>query len=346
MGVLYNAKKGSDKEVKKLIDSTIGKIPGYSYDELFPYGVETSVGANVQRAVTPGWLPALRKYLSPNGDGTVDWMNSVSSEFKYQQIIYDAGLGPEPTSNSVIKQVKKNYFTKFKWQFGSIIGTPAYVETKPGNVFSDLFNSKANAYVAEGKSRTEAADLAEQDVNEMLRLPKGTISKDVLRLKSLSKSIYAPSNQETVSRIWVDHKDLSKKLELLEPGGSLVGLMTADIPYGTDSQAGKFLSDPNTTLPGGTILNKPVKSIEKMQRDLEVSQYWKAYTDLKNTYNEAAVKAGYASYRSVPELVTELKKLCGKIRQGKPAMEYSLPKECIWRQCCGSSRWNASSSKR
>jgi hypothetical protein len=318
MGVLYSAKKGSDKEVKKLIDNTIGKIPGYSYDELFPYGVETSVGANVQRAVTPGWLPALRKYLSPNGDGTVDWMNSVSSEFKYQQILYDAGLGPEPTSNSVIKQVRKNYFTKFQWQFGSIIGTPAYVETKPGNVFSDLFNSKANAYVAEGKSRTEAADLAEQDVNQMLRLPKGTISQDVLRLKSLSKSIYAPSSQETVSRIWVDHKDLAKKLELLEPGGSLVGLMTADIPYGTDSQAGKFLSDPNTTLPGGTILNKPVKSIEKMQRDLEVSQYWKAYTDLKNTYNIAAQKADYASYRSVPELVAELKNYAKVLGKASP----------------------------
>jgi hypothetical protein len=322
MGALYSAKKGSDKEVKKIVDNTIGKyLPGYSYDELFPYGVETSVGANLQRAVTPGWLPALRKYLSPDGDGTVDWMNSVSSEFKYQQILYDAGLGPEPTPNSVIKQVKKNYLSKFRWQFGSIIGTPAYVETKPGNVFTDLFNSKANGYVAEGKSRTEAADLAEQDVNQMLRLPKGTISQDVLKIKSLSKSIYAPSSQETVSRIWVDHKDLAKKLELLEPGGSLVGLMTADIPYGTDSQAGKFLNDPNTTLPGGTILNKPVKSIEKMQRDLEVSQYWKAYTNLKNTYNEAAVKAGYASYRSVPELVSELKNYAVKL--GKASQQWN-----------------------
>lgn len=307
MGMLYNAKKGSDKQVKKLIDNTIGKIPGYSYDELFPYGVETNVGANVQRAVTPGWLPSLRKYLSPNGDGTVDWMNSVSSEFKYQQMLYDANLGPKPTSDSVINQVKKNYFTKFKWQFGSIIGTPAYVETKPANVFVDLFNSKANAYVAQGKTRTEAADLAEQDVNTMLRLPKGAISKDVLQLKSTSKSIYAPSSQETVSRIWIDHKDLAKKLALLEPGGSLVGLMTADIPYGTDAQAGKFLNDPNTTLPGGDILNKPVKSVEKMQRDLEVSRYWKAYTDLKNTYNKAAQDVGYASYRSVPELVDALK---------------------------------------
>ena len=307
MGMLYNAKKGSDKQVKKLIDNTIGKIPGYSYDELFPYGVETNVGANVQRAVTPGWLPSLRKYLSPNGDGTVDWMNSVSSEFKYQQMLYDADLGPKPTSDSVINQVKKNYFTKFKWQFGSIIGTPAYVETKPANVFVDLFNSKANAYVTQGKTRTEAADLAEQDVNTMLRLPKGAISKDVLQLKSTSKSIYAPSSQETVSRIWLDHKDLAKKLALLEPGGSLVGLMTADIPYGTDAQAGKFLNDPNTALPGGDILNKPVKSVEKMQRDLEVSRYWKAYTDLKNTYNKAAQDAGYTSYRSVPELVDALK---------------------------------------
>jgi hypothetical protein len=318
MGVLYSAKKGSDKEVKKLIDNTIGKIPGYSYDELFPYGVETSVGANVQRAVTPGWLPSLRKYLSPKGDGTVDWFNSVSSEFKYQQMLYDADLGPLPTTDSVIKQVKKNYFTKFKWQFGSIIGTPAYVETKPGNVFTDLFNSKANGYVAQGMSRSEAADLAEQDVNTMLRLPKGTIKKDVLQVKSTSKSIYAPSSQETVSRIWVDHKDLAKKLELLEPGGSLVGLMTADIPYGTDSQAGKFLNDPNTALPGGTILNKSVKSVEKMQRDLEVSRYWKAYTDLKDKYNKAAQDADYASYRSVPELVAELKNYAKVLGKASP----------------------------
>ena len=308
MGILYSAKKGSDKEVKKIIDNTIGKIPGYSYDELFPYGVETSAMANLQRGITPGWLPALRKYMSPNGDGTIDWVNSVSSEFKYQQILYDANLGPKPTTDSVVKQVKKNFLTKFAWQFGSIIGTPAYVETKPGNVFTDLFNSKANAYVAQGKSRTEAADLAEQEVNQMLRLPKGgTINKDVLQVKSTSKSIYAPSSQETVSRIWVDHKDLAKKLEMLDPGGSLVGLMTADIPYGTDAQAGKFLNDPNTTLPGGDILNKPTKSVEKMQRDLEVSRYWKAYTDLKDTYNKAAVKAGYSSYRSIPELVDALK---------------------------------------
>lgn len=308
MGILYSAKKGSDKEVKKLINNTIGKIPGYSYDELFPYGVETDVGANVQRAVTPGWLPALRKYLLPNGDGTVDWMNSVSSEFKYQQILYDADLGPKPTTESVVKQVKKNFFSKFKWQFGSIIGTPAYVETKPGNIFTDLFTAKANANVAKGMSRTEAADLAEQEVNQMLRLPKGgTISKDVLTLKSTSKSIYAPSSAETVSRIWINHKDLAKELNGLDKGGSLISLMTADIPYGTDSQASKFLGNPATTLPGGGILNNPVKTVEQMQRDLEVSRYWEAYTDLKKTYNEAAVDKGYASYRSIPELVESLK---------------------------------------
>lgn len=307
MGILYSAKKGSDKEVKQLIDNTIGKIPGYSYDELFPYGVETDVWANVQRAVTPGWLPALRKYLLPNGDGTVDWMNSVSSEFKYQQILYDADLGPKPTTESVVKQVKRNFFEKFKWQFGSIIGTPAYVETKPGNIFTDLFTAKANSYVAEGKSRTEAADLAEQDVNQMLRLPKGTLGKDVLKLKSTSKSIYAPSSPETVSRIWINHKDLAKELNNLDKGGSLISLMTADIPYGTDSQASKFLGNPDTALPGGGLLNNPVKTVEQMQRDLEVSRYWEAYTNLKEKYNDAAVKAGYASYRSIPELVDALK---------------------------------------
>lgn len=326
MGILYNAKKGSDKQVKKLIDNSIGKIPGYSYDELFPYGVETeglAFGAvrNAQRAVTPGWLPALRKYLLPNGDGTIDWINSVTSEFQYQQMLYDANLGPAPTTDSVLKQAKKNYLNKFEWQFGSIIGTPAYVETKPANIFKDFFNAKATAYIAQGKSRTEAADLAEKDVNTMLRLPKGSIKKDVLQIKAVSKSIYAPNSQETIDRIWVNHSGLAKQLELLEPGGSLVGLMTADIPYGVDVQAGKFLSDPNKALPGGDILNKPAKSIEKMQRDLEVSRSWKAYSDLKNQYDVAAKEAGYASYRSIPQVLDELKKYA--ITLGKASPEWN-----------------------
>lgn len=326
MGILYNAKKGSNKEVKKLIDNSIGRIPGYSYDELFPYGVETeglAGGAvrNAQRAVTPGWLPALRKYLLPNGDGTIDWINSVTSEFQYQQMLYDANLGPAPTTDSVLKQTKKNYLNKFEWQFGSIIGTPAYVETKPANIFKDFFNAKATAYVAQGKSRTEAADLAEKDVNTMLRLPKGSIKKDVLQIKAVSKSIYAPNSQETIDRIWVNHSGLAKQLELLEPGGSLVGLMTADIPYGVDVQAGKFLSDPNKALPGGDILNKPAKSIEKMQRDLEVSRSWKAYSDLKNQYDVAAKEAGYASYRSIPQVLDELKKYA--ITLGKASPEWN-----------------------
>jgi len=326
MGILYNAKKGSDKQVKKLIDNFFGKIPGYSYDELFPYGVETEglaygVVRNAQRAVTPGWLPALRKYLLPNGDGTIDWINSVTSEFQYQQMLYDANLGPAPTTDSVLKQTKKNYLNKFEWQFGSIIGTPAYVETKPASIFKDFFNAKATAYVAQGKSRTEAADLAEKDVNTMLRLPKGSIKKDVLQIKAISKSIYAPNSQETIDRIWVNHSGLAKQLELLEPGGSLVGLMTADIPYGVDVQAGKFLNDPNKALPGGDILNKPAKSIEKMQRDLEVSRSWKAYSDLKNQYDVAAKEAGYASYRSIPQVLDELKKYA--ITLGKASPEWN-----------------------
>ena len=327
LGQIYANTPLKDGTVKKIVDnSVIGKIPGYSYDELFPFGVDTNLKESIPGAFTPGWLPSLRKYLQPNGDGSIDWTNSLISEYSYQAALYDMKMGPEPTHDSVYKAAKNNFKTKFFWQFGSIVGTPAYVETKPMGVFQDFFNLKANSYSAmkneDGTvkySRTEAATLAEQDLNTMLRLPKGVkFPTDLLNQKAYSKSTYIPRSQEAIDRIWTDHAGLAKKLDSLDPGGSLVGLLTADLPVGKEPQAGIFLDDPNRTLPGGDYLNNRVKTIEQIDARIEKSRYWKAYSDVKNTYDEAAKKAGYASYRSVPELVTELRKYAGQLGEASP----------------------------
>lgn len=304
-GAIYNAKPKSADLAQQIIDGTIGHLPGYSYKELFPYGIETNVGKQAISSITPGWYKSARKYFFGD-DGSADWVNSVLSQYKYQTNLYDAGLGPKPTNKSIINAARKSYGVKAAWQFGSLVGSPAYVETRPNSIFEDLFRAKADGWVAQGKSRVEAAALAEDDVNALLRLPKGSIKSDVNKQKAFSKNIYTPNSPETVNRIWEKHADLATKLGNLDP--SLVGVMTADIPLGTDPQVGIFLNDPNRTLPNGDMLNKTIKSPQQLAIELEKSRYWKAYTDLKKTYNDAAIEAKYSSYLSVPELVDSLKK--------------------------------------
>lgn len=315
LGQIYKLHQGNDKIVKKVINDTIGHLPGYSYEELFPFGVETNPVIQEGKNITPGWWASARKYFFGD-DGTIDFTNSLLSQYKYQTILYELGLGPKPTEKSILNAAKRNYGLKAAWQFGSLIGSPAYVETKPASIFQDLFNTKADAFIAQGLSRSDAAQAAEDYLNLTLRLPKGSISGDVLKQKMASKVIYIPRSQEVVSRIWETHSDLAKELELVDV--KLVGLMTADLPLGTDPQVGKFLDDPNRKLPGGDVLNNTIKTPVQLENELEKSRFWKAYSNLKNEYNDAAIKAGYSSYLSVPELVDGLReyaKTLGKANQ-------------------------------
>jgi len=84
--------------------------------------------------------------------------------------------------------------------------------------------------------------------------------------------------------------------------------MTADLPKEYSPQINKFLNDPNTTLPGGTKLNSQLKTPQMVETELEKSRVWKAYSTYKKELNDAAIKAEYASYLSVPELRESLKR--------------------------------------
>lgn len=326
LGTVYAHKQGADVQVKKIVDNTIGKyLPGYSYDELFPFGVDTNPLKGFQRGITPGWAPALHKYLNKEGDSSIDWINSLTSEYKYQQFMYDAKIGPKPTEASIVNQTKKNYLVKFLWQFGSIVGSPAVVETKPMGVFQDLFNAKADSYMAmknnDGTAmynRTEAAQLAEDYVNTTLRLPKGTPLKDVVNQNPFSKSTYIPKSQDAIDRIYNDYPNLAKQLGNLDKSGMLIGLLTADLPKGSNPQAGRYLDDPNRTLPGGIFLNNRIKNVNELKNNLEVSRYWAKYIKVKDEWDAAAKEAGYASYRSVPELVAGLQNYAAELGQESP----------------------------
>lgn len=313
VGQIFARKPDSEDELKNIVNKTIGKIPGYSYEEMFPFGVETRAGVQTVRTFTPAWARNLAIALNPQKTDKM-WMDSLASEANRQQILNDMKVGPVPTEKSIFDGARSIYLRKFRTQFFSLLGSPQYVNAKPDSVYSDyyymLFNKfkiQTNPKTGKVNTEDEAFKLAEEQFQAQMRLSSGeTFPLDRLFTNTQDKATYTIPSQKAYSRIWDKYSGLAKKLEQTDP--SLVGLLTADLPKDFSPQINKFLNDPNTTLPGGTILNSQLRNPKMIEDELTKSRYWVAYIDYKNQLNEAAKKAGYASYLSVPELGDALRK--------------------------------------
>jgi hypothetical protein len=313
IGRALSWKVSTEDEIKKSIDKTVGRIPGYSYDELFPFGIETDLKTQLGRTFTPAWARNLTTALNKSTTDEM-WVNSLLSEATRQQILHEMKIGPKPTEESIRKGTESIYLRKFRTQFFSLLGTPQYVESRPDALFSDYYYMLYDKYKAKkdpktGKPLTEmqASTLAEDEFQKQMRLAGGAdFPMDRLFTGGArDKVAYFPPSQKAYSRIYEDFSGLAKKLERLDP--SLVGLMTADLPRDYNIQVSKFLNDPNATLPGGTILNSQLKTPQMVEDELTKSRLWKAYTGFKDDLNAAAKKAGYKSYLSVPELKDQLR---------------------------------------
>lgn len=312
IGRALSWKVSTEDNIKKAIDETVGKIPGYSYSELFPFGIEPDLKTQLGRTFTPTWA---RSLVTAFNKSTTDemWVNSLLSEYTRQMIVYEMKLGPEPTEDSVRKGAESIYLRKFRTQFFSLLGTPQYVESRPDALYSDYYFMLLDKYKAKtdpktGKPLTEmqASTMAEDEFQKQMRLAGGAdFPMDRLYGSSREKATYFPPSQKAYSRVYEDFPGLASQLERIDP--SLVGLITADLPRDYNIQVSKFLNDPNTTLPGGTILNSQLKTPQMVEDELTKSRLWKAYTTYKDELNTAAKKAGYKSYLGVPEAVDALR---------------------------------------
>lgn len=313
LGRVLSWKTSTEDEIKKTINQTVGRIPGYSYDELFPFGIETDLKTQLGRTFTPAWARNLTTALNKSTTDEM-WVNSLLSEAQRQQILYEMKIGPKPTEETIRKGTESIYLRKFRTQMFSLLGTPQYVESRPDALFSDYYYMLYDKYKAKtdpktGKPLTEmqASTLAEDEFQKQMRLA-GDADFPMDRLfvgGSREKVAYITPSQKAYSRIYEDFPGLATKLERLDP--SLVGLMTADLPKDYSIQVSKFLNDPNATLPGGTVLNSQLKTPQMVEDELTKSRLWKAYTGFKDDLNAAAKKAGYKSYLSVPELKDQLR---------------------------------------
>lgn len=318
IGRALSWKVSTEENIKSTIDETVGKIPGYSYSELFPFGIEPDLSKQLGRTFTPAWARSLTTALSKSKTDEM-WVNSLLSEYTRQMIVFEMKLGPQPTEESVRKATESIYLRKFRTQMFSLLGTPQYVESRPDALFSDYYFMLVDKYKSKtdpktGKPLTEmqASTLAEDEFQKQMRLAGGAdFPMDRLYGSARDKAAYFPPTQEAYSRVYEDFSGLAKKLERIDP--SLVGLITADLPRDYNIQVSKFLNDPNTTLPGGTVLNSQLKTPQMVEDELTKSRLWKAYTGYKDELNAAAIKAGYKSYLGVEELKTALREYAGTL---------------------------------
>lgn len=320
VGQVLSMKPGNDKVLKEVIDKTFGQIPGQSYNELFPYGIETDLGKSALQTFTPAWARNFITYL--NGDESKkEWFDSYISEWNYQMTLYEMGLGKSPTENTVRKQASKKYLEKALWQFASPLGTPAVVDARPDNIFSTYFRLATEKYKMQGMNDREAKAAAEQDMNARIAPITGGVEFPMERLnygaKVKPKATYVVPTVEGYKRVWEDFDYLANKLG--SRNKNLIGLITSDLQGAeSDPNIARILNRPGTTLPDGTVLNLPAKSVADVEKDIEVSRVWNAYSDYKKVLNEIARDNDYASYASVEELRQLLQKYAEQLGEYSP----------------------------
>ena len=302
---IYGNKPNDEDEIKNLIDSTFGKIPGYSYDELFPFGIEPDTGTQLKNTFTPAWARNLAMGLKPDMTNKM-FVDSWISESNRQWILYDMGKGPKPTEKSVMFGAKSIYMRKFRTQFFSLIGTPQYVESKPDSLYDDYYFSLVNTYQMQGKNIIEANDLAEKDFQAHMQAETGSEFPMDRRFVSAQDSVtYITPSQKAYDRIWDKFPGLTTKLRQIDP--SVIGLMVADLPKDYSPQVNKFLKSTTARFPDGTPVNSALKTPQLVEEEIEKSRFWAAYTAEKKRLNDAAVDAQYKSYANVPELKERLR---------------------------------------
>jgi hypothetical protein len=305
LGRFLESKPDTAEEVKNIVNKTIGKIPGYSYDELFPFGVEPSLKKQAVSTFTPAWARNLATAYNKSSTDEM-WVDSLISVSNKQWTLYDMKVGPAPTKESIEKETRDIFLRKFRTQFFSLLGSAQYVETRPDSLFNDYYSMLVDKYRAKGNSDVDAFRLAEDEFQSQISVPGVQFPMDRLFVTSKEKNAYIQPSAKAYNRVWDEFSGLATELEKINP--NLVSLLTADLPKDYSPQVNKFLNDPNATLPGGTILNTQLKTPEMVETELTKSRYWKAYSDYKEQLNQAAKDAGYASYLSVPELKETLKK--------------------------------------
>ena len=288
---------------KPSTEETIKDVMGPAYDYLFPYGINQEP----LQASIPGWALNYKRYLTGN-ESDRDFLESVKSVANYRHALAEMGIAPMPSMDEIRKEARELYRQKANWQFWSIAGVPAKVDTKPMQLFEQYFNILVNKYMQNGATRDEAVTKAG---DEFLANVAPNFPLDRITYSGSSAKTYIPATAEAYKRVWTENYDLIQSLSSIDKAGSLIGLVTLDIDSSkeeTSLSVYKFLKNPKTKLPTGVALNNVELTPEQEEQRRKINRTWDKYTKVRDALEQVAIdKYGKKSLRQVPELQKALK---------------------------------------
>ena len=262
------AQKPENKDVlSKIINSTIGHIPGLDYESLFPTGVQPDLGTTF----IPSWIQDFARGIHLNSDK--EFMSTYNLVHKYNMAMAEAGLAKPTTLKQDLEQTKNWYLERAGWKFGSFFGMTPKMD-KPGQLQTDLANALLKKYNGDAnKTQTEMLRLLGPAFKN---LPVG-----VFTYRGQDKLAYVPPTMEAYKRVWEKNVDLTNALANIDP--KLVTLMTMDLSgQDPDTQIQKFLSNPNVALPNGKKINTDPITPAEWDRKYQINQTWDVYRQQKD----------------------------------------------------------------
>lgn len=264
---LLQSKATTEDTVKHVIDSTVGKIPGMDYANLFPYG--PSFGG-------PTWANKLWAYATSD-ESDRDYLISLKNANNYLMTQAEMGLIPKPTKNQVEAMAKNLYLAKALWAFASPLGMTPKID-KPGSIIGT--SEPGSLFIAYGDALLNKyngdKDAAEQ---EMLATMGANFPTDRYLYKGSTKQTFIEPTLEGYQTVWKKNPDLAKEIARFDP--SMIGLLTLGVTDQQDDTIARFLSDPSTRLPDGTLLNPEPLNVQKYEDALQVNRDWRAYNKFK-----------------------------------------------------------------
>jgi hypothetical protein len=295
IGYLIKAKPTREESMKDVL--------GPAYDYLFPYGVNQ----DPLSGLTPTWLLNYGRYITGN-ESDRDFLESVKSVANYRQALAEQGIAPMPSMDDIRKEAKDLFRQKANWQFWSLAGVPAKVDTKPMQIFEQYYNILVNKYITQGATRDEAVTKAG---DEFLANVSPNFPLDRITYSGSSSKTFIPATAEAYKRVWTENAELINKLGSIDESGALIGLITLDIDSSkeeTSLSVYKFLKNPKTKLPNGVTLNNVELTPEQEERRRGINRTWEKYTMIRDALEQVAItKYGKKSLRQVPELQKALK---------------------------------------
>jgi len=284
---ILNQKPDNEQFIKRIVDDTIGHIPGMNYDSMFP----TSNTAGTSSFI-PSWVSNLKKGLIGT-DSNADFLATHKMVHNYLMTLSEMKLAKAPTWKQEMDMTKSYYRQKAGWQFGSPFGIAPQID-KPGQMWQDLATITLKKYNGDF-NKAQA---------EMLQILGPSFSADRYLYRGNTKSTYVSPTLKGYDRVIKDNPELVTKLAKNDP--VTVGLLSADLSGDpANQQVQSFLLKKNITLPGGTPLNTAAKTVDAYETQLQVNRVWNTYRDVKQKLLDEVRKSGYKRVADVPGLADQ-----------------------------------------